>query len=500
MDSRWYQLEKRTSASAGEARSRRRGIAIWSTLGALLLILAALYAPALWQVPQAEAVPTAATQAETPVTVAESSLVGDSEALADLYETVAPSIVNIQVTTRGSAMMFPGFETPDDDSPLLQSQGSGFIYDNDGHIVTNNHVVEDSESVLVIFHNGLWAEAEVVATDPQADLAVIKVTPPDGLEWSVLPVDDGDHLRVGHTVVAIGNPFGLAGTMTTGVVSALGRGIPVGDGSQTRYTLPDVIQTDAAINPGNSGGPLIDLEGRVAGVNFAIRSQQRSNSGVGFAIPASVVRRVVPALIEQGRYDYAYLGLSGSSITADLSTALELPEGLLGVYVAEVIPGGPSANAGLRGGTEAVESSNGGRYLRGGDIITAIDGETVKRFEDLVSYLVTRAAPGQNVVLSVIREGGTLAVDVELGERPAFAASASEPEDDGEIGAREAIAIATDAVEESGLIDEEIEERVAAPENRDGVAVWVVELTAGEKVATVVVDALSGEVLELDVE
>ena len=500
MDSRWYELRVDPTSSPKRKSRRRSSFLIWVALGSVLLVLAAVYAPALWQAPAATAVPITSTVADAPVTLIESSLVRDSEALADLYESVAPSIVNIQVTSRGGASLFPGFGGQDDQSPLLQSQGSGFIYDAEGHIVTNNHVVEDAESVLVVFHNGLWAEADVVAADPQADLAVIRVTPPATFEWRVLPVDEGDSLRVGHTVVAIGNPFGLAGTMTTGVVSALGRGIPVGDGNVTRYTLPDVIQTDAAINPGNSGGPLIDLQGRVAGVNFAIRSQERSSSGVGFAIPAAVVRRVVPALIEDGAFDYAYLGLSGSSISADIAGALELPEGLLGVYVAEVIPGGPSADAGLRGGDEPVDGPNGVRFWHGGDIITAIDGQSVQRFEDLVSYLVTRAAPGQQVNLSVLRDGSSVSVAVQLGERPVFAATASVVEDDGDISVREAIAIATDALEESGLLQGDIEERVAAPENRDGVAVWVVEFTAGDSAATVVVDAETGEVLELDVQ
>src|SRR5690606_10746222 len=171
----------------------------------------------------------------------------------------------------------PGFGLRDgEEGPLQEGQGSGLIYDDQGHIVTNNHVVEDAESVLVVFSSGYWAEAEVVAADPLADLAVLRVTPPEGIEWRPLPLAEPDSLRVGYTVIAIGNPFGLDGTMTTGIVSALGRGVPVGESLTSRYTLPDVVQTDAAINPGNSGGPLIDLSGRVVGVNFAIRSQVRA--------------------------------------------------------------------------------------------------------------------------------------------------------------------------------------------------------------------------------
>jgi S1-C subfamily serine protease len=506
MDHRWYELREKAPNKTREPNYRRRSMILGAALGAILLILAAIYVPALWQVPVAVAEPAAApvvaTHADAPTTLAESSLLGDSEALADLYETVAPSIVNIRVTSHGSSVLFPGLDSQGDSSQLIESQGSGFIYDDAGHIVTNNHVIEDADSVLVVFYNGLWAEADIVAADPQADLAVLQVTPPAGFEWRVLPVEDGDNLRVGHTVVAIGNPFGLAGTMTTGIVSALGRGIPVGDGNVTRYTLPDVIQTDAAINPGNSGGPLIDLAGRVVGVTFAIRSTERSNSGVGFAIPAAVVRRVVPALIEDGQFDYAYLGLSGSSISADLASALSLPEGLLGVYVAEVIPGGPSADAGLHGGTDPVDGPNGVRFLRGGDIITAIDGMSVQRFEDLVSYLVTRATPGQQVHLTVVRDGADVNVDVTLGARPeSLASSVTTVENQGStaIEMREAITIATGALDDSGLMTSDIEERVATQEDRNGRPVWVVQFTSGAKVATVVVDAESGEVLELGV-
>jgi hypothetical protein len=207
-------------------------------------------------------------------------------------------------------------------------------------------------------------------------------------------------------------------------------------------------------------------------------------------------------LIEDGQFDYAYLGLSGSSISADLASALSLPEGLLGVYVAEVIPGGPSADAGLHGGTDPVDGPNGVRFLRGGDIITAIDGMSVQRFEDLVSYLVTRATPGQQVHLSVVRDGADVNVDVTLGARPASLASTASTEESqstGDIAMRDAIEIATQALDDSGLMTGDIEERVATLEDRNGQPVWVVQFTAGASVATVVVDAQSGEVLELDV-
>ena len=499
-----YQLIPAQSTSA-----RHRWPTLLSQAGlvitaALLLIVGVLYAPLLWEQPPVAAEPenaaaaTSGTGAPAPQMTA--SLMDDQEALADLYEAVAPSVVNIQVASR-SDFTLPGFDIPDDESPLQESQGSGFIYDDQGHIITNNHVVEGAETVLVVFNNGFWAAAEVVASDPQADLAVIRVEPPANFEWRPLPLAAAEALRVGHSVIAIGNPFGLDGTMTTGVVSALGRGVPVGDGAVSRYTLPDVIQTDAAINPGNSGGPLLNLNGEVVGINFAIRSQVRANAGVGFAIPVSIIGRIVPALIEDGRYPYAYLGMQGSSISAPLAALLGLAPNELGVYVAEVIPGSPSADAGLQGGSEVVTDENGIEFERGGDIVTAIDGQRVQRFEDLVSYLVTQAAPGQTITLTIVRNDETLQVPVVLGERPATTASAASPAPglDG-INAREAIELATQVAEESGVLTSEIMERIATPDELEGGDVWVVELVTETETVMVTLDALTGEVLSLDVE
>ncbi len=484
------------SETQSTPRRQRRGAGIVAlVMGlALLFVLGAFYAPALLQ--QAPVLAAPARQAD-------SSLVDDQEALAALYEAVAPAIVNIQVESNASPLQMPdipGFELPEDIPSVPQTgQGSGFIYDDQGHIVTNNHVVEGATKVLVTFNDGRWAEAEVVATDPQADLAVIKVTPPDDMTWTALALADDSSIKVGHTVIAIGNPFGLAGTMTTGIVSALGRGFPVGS-MGARYTLPDVIQTDAAINPGNSGGPLLDLAGNVVGVNFAIESPSRSNSGVGFAIPVSIVRRVVPELIKDGKFEYAYLGLQGNTITPQLAEALELEDNTLGVYVSAVVPGGPSAQGGVQGGSERVTNDAGVEFSKGGDIVIAIDEQPVRRFEDLVSYLVTRAAPGQTVTLTVLRDGAEQEIAVALTERPSqpVAASSEAPRDG--INARAAIAIAEAAVKESGDLTGEITEKMAMPEERDGKSVWVVELATADDAATVVVDAETGDVVEIIVE
>jgi serine protease Do len=496
-----YQLVSLQSPPVAQRWRTVAGRAGWIGVLAIVLVVGAILGPPLWEQSVLAAKPASIGSA-APVQQEVASLTADQEALANLYSQVSPSVVNIQVTSRIAG--FPGFGLPDegDEAPLEQALGSGFIYDDQGHIVTNNHLVRAAEDVLVLFSNGYWADAEVVASDPQADLAVIKVTPPEGLEWRPLPLAEVDELRVGHTVIAIGNPFGLDGTMTTGIVSALGRGVPLGDGTTTaNYTLPDVIQTDAAINPGNSGGPLLDLNGHVVGVNFAIRSQVRSNTGVGFAIPVSILRRVVPALIEDGSYSYAYLGLQGSSINPFLAEALELPANHLGVYVADVVAGGPSEEAGLQGGSETITDENGFEFERGGDIIIAVDGNTVMRFEDLISFLVTKASPGQVITLTILRGDETLDVPVTLGERPSGTASTvpTLPDEDG-VNAREAIEIATEAAEEEGLITGDVTERIATPDVQGGVDVWIVELVTENETVTVTINTLTGEVLDLSVE
>lgn len=462
------------------------------------LVVGAIYAPLLWQsasVAAQSASPAAAIQQ------IDSSLIQDQTALASLYDQLSPSVVNIAVESTASSTELPdipGFQLPQGAPNVPQrAEGSGFIYDNDGHVVTNNHVVDGATKVVVNFSNGFWADAEVVATDPQADLAVLKVTPPEGMQWTPLALADDNSVKVGHTVIALGNPFGLENTMTTGIVSALGRSFPVGAFGENRYSLPDVIQTDAAINPGNSGGPLIDLTGKVVGVNFAIESPAGSNAGVGFAIPVSIVKRVVPELIGDGKYDYAYLGLQGSTISSDLAEALDLPANKLGVYVASVVPGGPADKAGIKGGDETV-TVNGSELQRGGDVVTAIGDQPVRRFEDLVSFLVTKAAPGQTVTLTVVRDGAEQKIQVELGARPSQPVATEQTGKEGQINARAAIAIAEDAAKEAGMKGE-VTEKVATPDQQDGKDVWVVELSTADQQAAVVVNADDGSVISVDI-
>ncbi len=315
--------------------------------------------------------------------------------LVNLFQRVGPSVVHIQVTTATGS-----------------GSGSGFFYDADGHIVTNNHVVEDAETIRVVLADGTTVPAEVVGTDPDADLAVIVVDAPAAL---VVPAELGDSgkVQVGQWAIAIGNPFGLERTVTRGIISALGRVFP----QESGFSIANLIQTDAAINPGNSGGPLLDLRGRVIGVNTMIISETGASAGLGFAIPVNIVKKVVPALIRDGFYAHPWLGIRGYTITPELVEALSLPVDR-GALVGEVTSGGPAAKAGLRGGRRTVRIPG---YVEpvqaGGDIIVSIDGTRVTGMDSLISYLDFTEA-GQVVVLDVIRGTERLSIQVTLGQRP----------------------------------------------------------------------------------
>ncbi len=323
----------------------------------------------------------------------------EEQQLIELYDRVNPSVVAILVQV-GDA----GF-----------AQGTGFVFDNLGHVVTNQHVVEGATEIEVDFSSGLKLRGEVLGTDPDSDLAVIRLFNPPA-DLVPLPLADSQGVRVGQRVVAIGNPFGLAGTMTVGIISGLGRSLqgnrPAEGGGS--FTAPDILQTDAAINPGNSGGPLLNMNGEVIGVNKAIESETGVNSGVGFAISANTVRQVVPYLIEDGRFVYPYLGVSTlPELSLSLQELLQLSQ-VAGVYVTSVVPGGPSDHGGLRGDSAPV-----GDNPRGdGDLIVAVDGQPVQVFSELMSYLINHTRPGQVIGLTVLREGETAEVAVELGERP----------------------------------------------------------------------------------
>jgi len=331
--------------------------------------------------------------------------------LVNLYERVNPSVVNIVVTAQQdensseSENLFPA-----------QGEGSGFVYDTAGHIVTNNHVVEQADKVEVTFFDGTTVQAKVVGADLDSDLAVIEVKMAEG---SLRPVVWGDSskLLVGQRAVAIGNPFGLAGSLTTGIISALGRSLP----TQNRFRIPEIIQTDAAINPGNSGGPLLNSEGEVIGVNTAIVPRftdlgERSFLGVGFAIPANLVKRVVPSLIEKGKYEHPWLGVSGNTIIPEIAQAMDLPEAK-GALVVEVLSGGPADKAGLRGGARELQLEDGQKIKIGGDVIIGIEDEPVRTFDDMISFLSRRGEVGQTITLTILRSGKQQKIELTLEPR-----------------------------------------------------------------------------------
>ncbi len=351
--------------------------------------------PAIFPTP----LPVGIVPTTPPITTLSVITTSEEQLLIELYQRVNPAVVAILVATADGG-----------------AQGSGFVYDTEGHVVTNNHVVQGATDIEVDFASGFKTHGRVVGTDPDSDLAVIKMDelPPGGV--TPLPLGDSDQLQVGQRVLAIGNPFGLEGTMTMGIVSALGRTVQGTRNPQDGppFSTPDVIQTDAAINPGNSGGPLLNLSGEVVGINAQIDTATGTNSGVGFAIASNTVRQVVPYLIADGKFVYPYLGVqSQEEISLFVQDALNLPQAT-GAYVTNVIAGGPAEQAGLRG-----DSAGEGQDLRGdGDLITAIDGREVKVFSDLLSYLVNHTRPGQTVTLTVLRAGQTVEVAVVLGERP----------------------------------------------------------------------------------
>jgi 2-alkenal reductase len=323
--------------------------------------------------------------------------------LINIYERVNPAVVNIEVIRPVAPTSDSGF--------FQEGEGSGFIIDQEGRIVTNNHVVEGAEEVQVTLHDGTIVEAEVLGTDAHSDLAVIDIDfPPEALRW--VELGDSDLLQVGQRAIAIGNPFGLEGTLTTGVISALGRTLP----AESLFAIPEVIQTDAAINPGNSGGPLLDAQGSVIGVNTAIRTTTGGNTGVGFAVPINLAKRVIPQLIAQGYYDHPQLGIRGVSITPLLADELDLPVER-GVLVSEVTANSAAEKAGMRGGSGEVQI-RGDRIVAGGDIIIRIDEREVVQFEDLLSYLVMETEVGQEVAVGIIRDGDEQTLKVVLAARP----------------------------------------------------------------------------------
>jgi len=347
--------------------------------------------------------------------------------LENIYSMVSPSVVNIRIVSKAVASTsdvpqvpgFPFFNLPQQQGPQEQFQtalGSGFVWDQDGHIVTNNHVVSAADQIEVTFSDGTTLPATLVGADPDSDLAVIKVDVSKDMLHPI-QVADSDGVKVGQLAIAIGNPFGLEGTMTTGIISAVGRSLPTDQNVAGSYTIPDIIQTDAPINPGNSGGVLVDANGALVGVTSAIESPVGTNAGIGFAIPAEIVNKVVPALIKDGKYVHTWLGISGTTLVPDLANAMDLKTTQRGVLVEEIMPNSPAEKAGLRGSNDQV-TINGQPVTVGGDVITAIDNQQVTNMEDLIAYLSRSTVVDQKVSLDILRDGKQTTLDVTLVARP----------------------------------------------------------------------------------
>ncbi len=372
-----------------------------SILALTVLILATLACQSL---PLSSPQPPSAAapvQPIAPINTNATDPAAQQDGLVTLYENVSPGTVAV-ITDQG--------------------QGSGFVYDAQGHVITNYHVIEGATSVEIRFSSGFMSYGTIIGTDTDSDLAIIKVDAP-AEEIHPLPLGDSDSLKVGQTVIAIGNPFGLNGTMTVGIISALGRTLdaihetPEGQ----PFTAGDIIQTDAAINPGNSGGPLFNTNGEVIGINRAIRTLsatdtgQPVNSGIGFAVSINMVKRVAPALITSGTYDYPFLGISSmDSLSLDVVNELGL-KSFTGAYVTNIVSGGPADQAGIITGNNPTNIPN---LFSGGDLIIAIDGRPVHTFDEMLAYLITNKGPGDTVILQVLRGSEKVDVPVTLGKRP----------------------------------------------------------------------------------
>ena len=319
--------------------------------------------------------------------------------LIELFEKSEEGVVKIKVERIGSITD-------------TGSVGSGFVYDNLGHIITNAHVVDGANKATVTFLDGSQYNAEIIGEDKFTDLAVIKVSEKPRL-LHPLQMGDSSRLQVGEQVAAIGNPFGLSGSMTSGIVSQIGRLLPTQD---TGFSIPDVIQTDAAINPGNSGGPLLNMKGHVVGINTAIQSVTGINVGVGFAIPSNTVLKIVPILIEEGEYNHPWIGITGKDIDPDLAKVLDLKQAK-GFLVIGVIDGSPADKAGLKGMSQT-QVIDGKEYPVDGDIIISVDDKEVRKISDILIHLQREKSVGDEMILGVLRDGEFMNISLELVERP----------------------------------------------------------------------------------
>ena len=332
--------------------------------------------------------------------------------LPEIFNKTENSVVQVTSTNpiSNSVVIKNGEQIPQDDVAL----GSGFVYDENGLIITNNHVISDPNSVEVTFVDGDSYPAKVIGKDPYSDIAVLQITD-NGFQKQIPPLkaSNSSALQVGEQVIAIGNPFGLSGTLTSGVVSQIGRVLP---NDITGYSISNIIQTDAAINPGNSGGPLLNTKGEMVGMNTAIFSNTGVYSGVGFAIPSNMVQKVVSSLLKNGSYEHPYMGITGITLSPEIANATHLND-TKGILVVDITADSPADKAGLRGG-DVLSTVDGQEIRLGGDVIVAVDNQSVIAMEDLLSYLEEQKAVGDNIQLSVVRDGKTEHIDLILAARP----------------------------------------------------------------------------------
>ena len=387
--------------------------------------------------PAAHAAPQPESPQPPPELDANAIVAAFEQVIGGVHTQVLPSVVNIVVVNRVSADNLPPWlsrpspfaqppdpdlpEQPDDESADPQDdfffrngQGSGFVWDSNGHIVTNHHVIENADRIIIMFADGSEARAEIVGSDPASDLAVLKIDTDDA-DLAPLTLGDSNAVSVGQLAIAIGNPFGQEFTTTTGIVSAVGRTIR---SSRTPYSVPKIIQTDAPINPGNSGGPLLDRQANVIGIAAQIITEDGANSGVGFAIPINTAKQIIPALIEDGDFRYSWLGIRGTNLRPESAEMMDVDPSTRGAHIIELAPDGPAEQAGFSG-SDRTESVEDGNFPVGGDIIVAVNDAPIASMDDLIIYLLENTLPGDTVAMSVIRDGGEKAIiRVTLGERP----------------------------------------------------------------------------------
>ena len=334
------------------------------------------------------------------------------QVLNKIYRELLFSVVQIQVKHKIDST-YSRSNTPQNGQDLYRSgAGSGFIWQNDGYIVTNHHVVADADLVRIVFHDGLSVPATVIGIDPDSDLAVLYADF-DVTKYNAVTLGNSDTVIVGELVAAIGNPFGQNFTLTSGIVSAVGRSIR----GASNYSIPEAIQTDAAINPGNSGGPLLNRKGEVIGINSQIITTSESSAGIAFAVPVNIAKKVIPALIIDGFYEYAWLGISGLTLTSEISEYNNLTSDIRGALITEVVPASPADIGGMKGSDSSIEV-DGIPLPIGGDIVVKINGSSILGIDDLVSYLVNNGIPDKTLTFTVLRNGEYIDIEVKLGTRP----------------------------------------------------------------------------------